>query len=613
MTTQEAIRYIENIGWSKTRLGLSRTRQLLELLGNPQKQLKFIHTAGSNGKGSTCAMFDAILRAAGYRCGLYTSPYIEDFCERIRVNGENIPGERLAEITERVRVCAESMEDHPSEFELVTAIAMIYFLEEHCDIVVLEVGMGGEMDSTNVIDAPELACITNIGLEHTEYLGSTLEEIARTKAGIIKPGSRCVIYDGDPVVTACVESVCRDRGVSCVCTDFSRLKPESEDLSGQRFLWKEADGSFTGYTIPLLGEHQLHNAALVLTGTQILREAGWKISREAVLQGLSEVWWPARLEVLSTDPVVILDGGHNPQCAQALTDSLKELIPGQKVVFLAGVLRDKDYETIVDYMIPWAREFVCVTPVSTRALTGREFSEFIRSKGVPARHCDDIGSGLETALKIVGRDGVLVIFGSLYLAGGARKVFPSVYRNYLRREGIRARSEMDPEEVRRKSELIARQILESPEYQAADLILLYCALPGEVHLDVLAEQAEKDGKEVAWPRCMDQEHMEAFIPESEDSFVQGTFGVMEPDPETSETVDPERIDLVICPGTVFDEKCDRIGMGAGYFDRFLTRCSHARIVGAAFEAQVVERIPAQPWDRPMEKVYTEERMISRHE
>jgi dihydrofolate synthase/folylpolyglutamate synthase len=185
MTAQEAIDYIEQYTWSTTRLGLERTQALLRALGDPQKKLKFVHVAGSNGKGSTCAMLAAILQAAGYRTGLYISPYIQDFCERMQVNGENVPGDTLAAITERVKTIADAMEDHPSQFELVTAIALEYFFEAKCDIVVLEVGMGGALDSTNAIDAPEVAVITNIGLEHTEYLGDTLEAIAETKAGII--------------------------------------------------------------------------------------------------------------------------------------------------------------------------------------------------------------------------------------------------------------------------------------------------------------------------------------------------------------------------------------------------------------------------------------------
>ena len=181
MTKEEAIGYIENYGWSTTRLGLERTQELLRRVGDPQKKLKFIHVAGSNGKGSTCAMLARILELSGYRVGMYISPYIEEFCERIQINGEYIDGDSLARITEYVMAEAEQMEDHPSQFELVTAIGMIYFLEQGVDIVVLEVGMGGALDSTNAIDAPEVAVITNIGLEHTEYLGNTLEAIAATK------------------------------------------------------------------------------------------------------------------------------------------------------------------------------------------------------------------------------------------------------------------------------------------------------------------------------------------------------------------------------------------------------------------------------------------------
>ena len=220
MTAQEAIAYIENYTWSTTRLGLDRTRELLYKLGDPQKRLKFVHVAGSNGKGSTCAMLDSILRAAGYRTGLYTSPYIQDFCERMRVDGENIPGGTLARLTERVKQIADAMEDHPSQFELVTAIAMQYFLEAGCEIVVLEVGMGGALDSTNAIDAPEVAVITNLALEHTEYLGHTLAEIAATKGGIIKRGCSVVAYPNVPEVTDVIERICREQGAPLIWADF---------------------------------------------------------------------------------------------------------------------------------------------------------------------------------------------------------------------------------------------------------------------------------------------------------------------------------------------------------------------------------------------------------
>ena len=423
MTPQEAIDYIEQYTWSTTRLGLERTRELLDKLGNPQKKLKFIHVAGSNGKGSTCAMLAAILEAAGYRTGLYISPYIQDFCERMQVNGQNVPGETLAEITERVKTIADGMEDHPSQFELVTAIALEYFLEAKCDIVVLEVGMGGALDSTNAIDAPEVAVITNIGLEHTEYLGKTLKAIAETKAGIIKPGCHAVCYDGAPTVTKVVRGVCREKGVPLRCVNFKRMEPISETLDGQTFRF---DGE--EMRVALLGPHQLHNTCTVLETVEALRERGWKIPDEAVHSGLASVKWPARMEVLGRSPLFLLDGGHNPQCAQALAAAIDKLLPGKKVVFLLGVLADKDYPQIMDIVMPYAKKFICMTPFSDRALPAWKLAEFLRSRGAEASSCgSDVLRGIRAAQKAAGKRGAVVAFGSLYLAGHIRTVWQETH------------------------------------------------------------------------------------------------------------------------------------------------------------------------------------------
>lgn len=432
MTAQEAIQYIENYTWSTTRLGLERTKELLDELGNPQRELRFIHVAGSNGKGSTCAMLDSILRAAGYKVGLYTSPYIQEFSERIQLNGENIPGDKLAALTERVKVIAEAMEDHPSQFELVTAIGMEYFREEKADIVVLEVGMGGALDSTNAIDAPELAIITNVGLEHTEYLGDTLEKIALTKSGIIKTGCSCVCYDGAPEVTEVIKKVCGEKKVPLICVDFTKLNPVTETLQGQKFTWQGEE-----YNLALLGEHQLHNAAVVLESVEALRQRGWKIPDEAVHTGFETVKWPARLEVLGNEPLFILDGGHNPQCAQALAVSLKNILGGKKAVFLLGVLADKDYPQMMDIVSPYAQEFFCLTPLSDRAFTGKELAAFLKEKGYKAQAVSlsdekshemtaemdaDIRRGIKLAKEAAGKDGIVVSFGSLYLVGHIRGI-----------------------------------------------------------------------------------------------------------------------------------------------------------------------------------------------
>ena len=600
-TKQEAVSYIENQGWSTTRLGLERTRELLRRLGDPQKKLKFIHVAGSNGKGSTCAMLDAILRRAGYRVGLYISPYIQDFCERMQVNGENIPGQALAAITERVRREADAMEDHPSQFELVTAIAMEYFRQQRCDIVVLEVGMGGALDSTNAIDAPEAAVITNIGLEHTEYLGDTLEEIALTKAGIIKPGCSCVCYDGAPEVTAVIRAVCAQNRVPLVCAGRFPVRTVRQDLDGQVFSRRGGE-----YRLSLLGPHQVRNAAVVLETVEALRERGWHIPEDVVKTGLREVKWPARLEILSRKPLFILDGGHNPQCAGALISSVGELLQGRRIVFLSGVLADKNYRQMMELVLPCAQEFVCLAPVSDRALPAQALADYLTGRGARARACADISAGIRLALTAAGEDGAVVAFGSLYLAGAVRTAFAPALRRWLRGAKIQARDRLSVEARREKSERIVKRIIRSPEFQNAKTVMLYRAVRGEVRLDGIERSPEARGKRLVYPRCVSGTEMIALLPHGEDSWETGYAGIEEPVPEKSQAIAPEEIDLVLCPCTVFDEDCGRMGMGAGFYDRFLEHCPDADILAVAFEAQKAAAVPAEAWDRPMDAVFTEE-------
>lgn len=413
ITAQDAINYIEGCTWSRTRLGLGRTRELLSRLGDPQKKLRFIHVAGTNGKGSTCAMLASVLQKAGYKTALYTSPYICRFNERMQINGREIPDFRLAELTERVMPIAESMADHPSQFELVTAIAMQYFSEENCDIVVLEVGLGGALDSTNAIDCPECAVITTIGLEHTEYLGSTLREIAAAKAGIIKPGCDVVCYRNVPEVESVFEQSCLEKNARLVKADFDSIRPLSHSLAGQSFAWR----NYACLQLPLLGMHQLRNAAVVLQTLDVLRGKGWAISDDAIVSGLAATKWPVRFEVLREAPPVIIDGAHNPECAEALAANLREYLAGQKCVFLMGVLADKDYRQMLKALIPYADSFFCVTPPSPRALAADALAKVVREMGVPAQSFDDIYTA--AALALDGRRPVIAC-GSLYLAGTAR-------------------------------------------------------------------------------------------------------------------------------------------------------------------------------------------------
>ena len=469
MTITEAIEYINAHTWSQWKLGLSRTEELLRLLGNPQKQLRFVHVAGSNGKGSTCAMVERILREAGYVTGFYPSPYIEDFRERIQVCGEYITEEALCRITARVRDAADSMEDHPSQFEIITAIGLLYFAEKNCNIVVLEVGLGGIFDSTNVIDAPEVAVITNIGLEHTEYLGNTLAEIAGNKCGIIKSGADVVCYENAAEVMDVVRRVCEEKGCPLHIARYSRIQLIEKGLEGQtfRFLHDPAPASQDiaisadePLRLGLLGEYQLHNAATALTIVEALRGRGWKIPQEAVCQGLAEVRWPARFEVLSRHPLFILDGGHNPQCAEALAESIREYLPdrnsdltdresdlpgrkadlGKKAVFLMGMLADKDYRAVIDIISPFAAGFVCLTPDSPRALPAEKLAAELQERGFYAKPCGTAAEGIKEALSLAVRlggrgcgtedtseEGALpvVSFGSLYMAGAVRSAFRS--------------------------------------------------------------------------------------------------------------------------------------------------------------------------------------------
>lgn len=415
MNIEEALEYINCFTWSKSKLGLGRTKTLLKMLKDPQKKLKFVHVAGSNGKGSTCAMIESVLREAGYNTGLYPSPYIEDFRESFQSSGQLITNDELCGLTEAVKECADSMPDHPTQFEIKTAIAMLYFLKKKCDIVVLETGLGGELDSTNVIDAPEAAVITNIGLEHTEYLGNTLSQIAKAKAGIIKHGSPVVSYDNAPEVMEVLESTAARRGSVLYKTSESDIIHLRHDLSGQSFRWKDLK-----IKMPLLGEHQLKNAAVALKTLEVLRTKGYSISDESIIKGFERVKWPARFEVLSTEPLFILDGGHNGQCAQALSGILEDYLPDERFTIIFGVLSDKDYSAMAESMIKYADSFICVTPDSPRALDGRKLAEVLTGKGCRASYSDNVGHSVRKALEI-GRS--TLAFGSLYMAGDIRREF----------------------------------------------------------------------------------------------------------------------------------------------------------------------------------------------
>ena len=416
MNYEETIAYIHNAYWKGTKDGLSRTRELLALLGDPQDELRFVHVAGTNGKGSTCAMLASILQAAGYRTGLYTSPFVNRFNERIALNGTPIPDQDLVDLFERIRPIVDDMEYPPSEFELITCAAMLYYKEQRCDVVVLEVGMGGEFDSTNVIKTPLLTIITAMGFDHMKYLGNTMTEIASAKAGIIKPQGTTLIYGQNPEADRVFRDTCVRVGSRLVVTDHSRIVDHAHTLKGHDLSF----GPYAHIRLPLIGSHQVKNAAVVLTAVEELKKAGLSIPDQAVYEGMASVKWPARMELLRETPVFLLDGGHNPHGFHAAAETLRELFPGRKVHVMMGVMADKDHGDMIRQLLPLTGRFVTVQPDSPRSMTAEALAEEIRDLGGEAEPAGTVENGVETLLRDAKQDDVLLAIGSLYMSGAVR-------------------------------------------------------------------------------------------------------------------------------------------------------------------------------------------------
>ena len=418
-TIEETLKYLQFDNWEQSAPGLARSRELLGLLGNPEQKLKFVHIAGTNGKGSTAAMLASVLQRAGYRTGLYTSPHLLRFHERMRVNGKEIDDKSLIALTNTVRNAAEQMSEMPTGFEIMTAIAFLYFVQEQCDIVSLEVGLGGRMDSTNVIPAPEVCVVANIGLEHTAILGDTVEKIAAEKCGIIKHGAHAVLFGQSESVENVAREKCAQEDVALTITAQEKLERISSSLDGQEFKYRGRGL----YHLRLLGEYQLLNALTVIDVCNALRSRGWdKLTDEAIDEGLSHAQWPGRLELLRRGPDFIVDGAHNPQCVDALMDSLAALYGDKKLIFLTGVLRDKDWQQMLRRALPLAKAFVVITPPSARALDENELAAWLNAQGVQAVPAKDTDDGVRRALELAGEDDAICSWGSLYFTGEVRRV-----------------------------------------------------------------------------------------------------------------------------------------------------------------------------------------------
>lgn len=395
--------------------GLDRMKALLAALGDPQKRGRYVHIAGTNGKGSVAAFTANILQKAGFKTGLTISPYVRDFRERFQIDGQMIPPETLERLAAKVRAAAETLAETPVQFEAVTALALCWFDEEHCDVAVLETGLGGRFDATNAVENTLVAAITRIDLDHTELLGDTVEKIAAEKAGIVKPGCIAVTY---PVQE---KEALQAIAAACIREKADLVAPEAEDIHLRRGGLFENRMEYGGYEVNLAlpGAHQACNAAMAIEIALALWRQGLDIPDEAILEGLEATRFPARIEVLRRQPLVLLDGSHNPAGAAALAATLGAQKLPQKPAAVLGVLADKAAAEMLRALGDSFSTIYAVTPDCPRAMSADELARLASQElpEVPVYPCADLGQALDTAL---GLPQGAVVCGSLYLAAQAR-------------------------------------------------------------------------------------------------------------------------------------------------------------------------------------------------
>ena len=419
-TTKEAYNFIKKTSWVGKSAGLGRMKELLSRLKNPEESLDIVHVAGTNGKGSVCSMLASILTASGCRTGLLTSPHLIQMNERIRIGDETIDDVSLCRTAEEVRQASLGMSEAPTEYEILTAMALLYFKEAGARAAVMEVGLGGEFDSTNAVEKTVLSIITSIGLDHTEILGRSAEEIASAKAGIIKPFVPVISSVSDSGANAVIKKRAEQLSAPFIQTRPEEFEPVNSDLKGTSFKFKGFEREFF---LPLAGSYQHGNVSTVMTAVRELRSLGFDISDESIANGLAACSWPARFEVLSEEPVFIVDGAHNPEGVNAALRSLGELglVPKDGVTFVCGVLADKDFRAMMEEMAPFARKVYTLTPDSKRALDAKKLEALARECGIEAESCADEREAVRKAKKDAGADGTVCFLGSLYLAGRVRK------------------------------------------------------------------------------------------------------------------------------------------------------------------------------------------------
>ncbi len=420
MNYEEAREYLDQVSKGGSVLGLDNMRELLKRLGNPQDSLKFVHISGTNGKGSVLAYLSTVFKEAGYRTGRYISPTLFSYREKIQVNEKFIGREDLSRLTEKVKAAAEEMQNcaagDPTIFEIETALAFLYFVEQKCDIVILETGLGGALDATNVITTPVMEVIASISMDHMEFLGDTLGKIAYQKAGIIKPDTSVVSAMQQPEAMEVICNVCRERDCTFQAVDPEQIKDISYGYEGQSFSYK----NWENIKISLMGSYQIKNAVLALEAINALRKLGYDLKDRAVYQGMKKAIWKGRFTLISKDPVILMDGAHNPAAAEELVRSLKLYYAGKKFYYIFGMFRDKDYAQVIRLTAPMAEHIITVqTPGNPRALPAAELKEAVAEVNPSVEAAESLHMAVNQVMERIDSDSVVVIFGSLSFLGEA--------------------------------------------------------------------------------------------------------------------------------------------------------------------------------------------------
>ncbi|MCC0697331.1 bifunctional folylpolyglutamate synthase/dihydrofolate synthase [Clostridioides sp. ES-S-0048-02] len=426
MKYEEALEYISQTNKFGIRLGLENIGKLLELLGNPQETLNIIHVAGTNGKGSVCSFISNILRESGYKVGLYTSPYLETFTERIRVNGENIPQEDVARIIglikEKIEVMVSQGYAYPTEFEVVTAMAFYYYSEQKVDFVALEVGLGGRYDATNIITKSLVSVITSISLDHTGILGDTIEKIAYEKAGIIKENGIVLVYDQTDEAKDVIKSVCKEKNAKYIEVNFDDINIKKSNINSQIYDCNIMGETYKNLEIMLIGEHQINNSILAMSVLKYLKDIKKldNISEESIRKGLITTKWPGRIEKIKESPIFIIDGAHNEDGAKSLAKALDKHFKDKKLTLLIGMLEDKDIDGVLDILMPKFSKVVTTTPNNPRAINSDILKEKILKyvSDVTSKH--EIEDAVNYTLEISNKDDIIISAGSLYMIGTVR-------------------------------------------------------------------------------------------------------------------------------------------------------------------------------------------------